>query len=930
MKIKFESTQDYQLAAVNAVVDVFEGQPLSLSSFEYAFSAGNSSIRLTDHGIANNLVLNEGQILNNLKAVQEKNHITISDQLVSTKSVQGGAHECKLNFSIEMETGTGKTYTYIRTIYRLNQLYGFKKFLIVVPSVAIREGAVKNLKITFDHFQELYGNPSLNFKVYDPRALTILRNFATSNNIEILVINIDSFAKDGNVINNGREIGIRPIEFIQQTRPIVIVDEPQNMETDIRRSAINNLNPLFTLRYSATHKNHYNQIYSLNPVRAYELGLVKQIEVDGVTANNDFNTAFIKLINVDANTKNFKVRLLIHGLSLFDVTEKIVSASLGDDLFELSGGREVYRDGFILNSVSCNAGKYQVEFSNGMVLSEDEAIGYKSEQLIKYQIERTIFHHFEKEVRYWKKMGQYAPIKVLSLFFIDKVSNYRQYDENGSPKKGKYALWFEEIFERYIEKYHPLYPDLFTLAPPESYFAVEEVHESDIPSLHPEYWNAAVVHNGYFSKDRKGNFKDTKGSSQDDEDTYSLIMKDKERLLSLNEPLRFIFSHSALREGWDNPNIFQICTLNESKSEIKKRQEIGRGLRLAVDSEGTQVRDKRINILTVVANETYETFSAGLQKEIMEETSVEFKDKIRDANKKEQIKLSKELTVENYPLLFDIWEKISQKTRYSVAFDSATLIKRVITDLSNYNIIPLTKRPLMESRSGILNFSDTGIDSKLSQSAIKYADANQYLIPDIYSYIQSRVDISRKTIFEILKTSNRLKEVLINPQIFLDNVVKCIKNNLNKLLVEGLKYEEINGQKYQMTLFELEEVEDHLAALFAVSKPEKSPYNFIPIDSTIESEFASECEADDNVKFFFKIPRGFKIPTPIGNYNPDWAIVFQDQKKMYFVAETKGTLDRQYLREVERMKIECGEKHFALFKKSGVEYHLAVNAKDLY
>ncbi|CAM4174279.1 type III restriction enzyme [Pedobacter westerhofensis] len=930
MKIKFESTQDYQLAAVNSVVEVFEGQPLSLSSFEYAFRAGNSSIRLTDHGIANNLVLNEDQILENLKELQLKNRLAVSEQLVSNKSGADSNQNCKLNFSIEMETGTGKTYTYIRTIYRLNQLYGFKKFVVVVPSIAIREGALKNLKITFEHFQELYNNPSLNFKVYDPRALTILRNFATSNNIEILVINIDSFAKDGNVINNSREIGIRPIEYIQKSRPIVIVDEPQNMETEIRRAAINNLNPLFTLRYSATHKNHYNLIYSLNPVKAYELGLVKQIEVDGVTANHDYNTAFVKLVNVDANTKHFKVRLLIHCLSLFDVADKVVSASLGDDLFELSGGREVYRDGYILNSISNQDGKYLVEFSNGIVLSEDEAIGFRSDELLKYQIERTIYHHFEKEVRYWKRMGHYAPIKVLSLFFIDKVSHYRQYDEQGNPVKGKYAIWFEEIFNRYIKKYQPLYPDLFTLAPPESYFAIDGVHESDIPSLHPEYWNAQMVHNGYFSKDKKGNFKDTKGSSQDDEDTYSLIMKDKERLLSLNEPLRFIFSHSALREGWDNPNIFQICTLNESKSEVKKRQEIGRGLRLAVDSEGTQVRDKRINILTVIANESYENFSAGLQKEILDETSVEFVNKIRDANKKEQIKLSKELTAENFPLLFDIWEKISQKTRYSVAFNSTKLIQKVLADLANYNIVPLTKQPLMESRSGVLNFTDTGINSKLSQSASKYTEANLYPIPDIYSYVQSRVDISRQTIFEILKGSNRLKEVLVNPQTFLDNIIKCIKNNLNKLLVEGLKYEEVNGQKYQMTLFELEEVEGHLADLFTVCKPEKSPFNFIAVDSAIESVFAGDCEADDNIKFFFKIPRGFKIPTPIGNYNPDWAIVFQDQKKMYFVAETKGTLDRQYLREVERMKIECGEKHFALFKNSGVEYHLAVNARDLY
>jgi len=930
MKIKFESSQDYQLSAIQAVIDIFEGQPLASGNFETSFVIKNSSIAFTEKGIANNLLVSEAQILQNVKSIQLRNNIPISKNLVVSVSDDNEIEHSRLNFTIEMETGTGKTYTFLRSIYKLNEIYGFKKFVIVVPGIAIREGAIKNLEVTYDHFQELYDNPPINFNLYDSKNLVPLRNFSVSNAIEILVINIDSFTKDNNVINNTRETGIKPIEYIQATNPIVIIDEPQNMETEIRRTAIGNLKSLCTLRFSATHKNFYNLIYSLNPVQAYDLGLVKQIEVDGVTANSDFNTPFIKLLNFEQNKNSIKAKITIHAQSLFDVKEKTVSANVGSDLFELSGGREIYRDGYILNDIKIINGKCKIEFSNSITLNQDEEIGRKSDQLIKYQIERTIYHHFEKEVQYIKKFGTHAPIKVLSLFFIDKVSNYREYDESGNPLKGKFALWFEEIFEKYVLKYKPLYPDLFNPAPPEAYFETSGVHETDIPSLHPDYWNANRSHNGYFSKDRKGTFKDTKGTSQDDEDTYSLIMRDKERLLSLNEPLRFIFSHSALREGWDNPNIFQICTLNESKSELKKRQEIGRGLRLCVDGSGNQIRDKRINILTVIANETYEAFSSSLQKEIMDETSVDFSSRVKNANDKLKVKLSKEITEDNFPLLFDIWDKISQQTKYQVKYDSDKLVEKILQDLESYNIIPFTRKPLIESKSALLNFTGSGIESRLSETAIKYADAETYLIPDIYYYIQSRIDITRNTIFQILSRTNRLSELQTNPQMFLDNIINSIRRNLNKLLVEGLKYEEISGLKYKMTLFKFDEVENYLANLFEVSKPEKTLYNYIPVESEIENQFAKDCESDEKVKFFFKLPRGFKIPTPMGNYNPDWAIVFQNNIKVYFVAETKGTLDRQSLRELEKMKIECGEKHFALFKPSGVEYHLAVTSRDLY
>lgn len=929
IKLRFESSQSHQLSGVKAITDLFEGQPLAKGESEISFSMEGASIALTEKGIGNNLIISDEQILKNVQTVQKRNGIVLSESLIPSYTEDKQTEFTRYNFTIEMETGTGKTYTYLRSIYELNKVYGFKKFVIVVPSVAIKEGAVKSLQITHEHFQTLYGNPSINYVMYDGRNYTSLKNFATSNAIQILVINIDSFAKDANTINTIRETGVKPIEYLQATNPIVIIDEPQRMETDIRRLAIYNLNPLCTLRYSATHRNFYNLVYSLNPVQAYDLGLVKQIEVDGITANSDFNTAFLRIVGFEQKKKSLKAMIAIHVQSLFDVKEKIVKVFIGDDLFALSGGREIYKDGYIINSMHVADEKVIVEFSNGLILSQDEEVGRKSDDVLKYQIDRAVYHHFEKEVKYWKGVSNYKPIKVLTLFFIDKVANYREYNDH-EVKKGKFAIWFEEIFNNYVHKYRLLYPDLFNPSPKDIYFDTKKVHETDIPVLHPEYWNVSRIHNGYFSKDKKGNFKDTKGTTKDDDDTYTLIMRDKERLLSLDEPLRFIFSHSALKEGWDNPNVFQICTLNESKSQEKKRQEIGRGLRLPVDSSGQRVQDKRINILTIIANESYEDFSRALQEEIQEETSVEFTGRIKDARDKASIKLSKELTIENYPLLHDIWKRISHKTRYRVEYSTDELIKRTVFELKDFNKVPMVKRPILEARTAKLNYTGAGVESKLTDARMKAADEIRYQIPDVYAYIQNRVDITRTTIFEILKRSERYNELEINPQLFLEKVVGAIQRTLNNLLVEGVKYEHINGQQYQMALFNNEEIETYLSNLFKVSKENKTVFNYIPVDSSIENNFARDCEADENVKFFFKLPREFKVATPIGNYIPDWAVILENNNRVYFVAESKSTFDTQLLHGIEAMKIECGKKHFALFQPLGVEYRVAVELKDLY
>ncbi len=527
-----------------------------------------------------------------------------------------------------METGTGKTYVYLRSIYELNKLYGFRKFVVVVPSVAIREGVLKNLEITHAHFQNLYGNVPLNFQVYNSTKVSSLRGFATGNNIEILVLNIDSFAKDENIINkpNDKLNGQKPLEFIQCTRPIVMVDEPQNMETEKRKASIANLNALCTLRFSATHRNLYNLIYILNPVKAYDLGLVKQIEVDSIMQENAYNDAFVSLESISATTTKVTARLSIFRNEKGGVKKKTVKVETGNDLYQLSNEREVYRSGFVVNSID-TVGQF-LTFSNGQTVFAGESQGGLTDVMMKTQIRKTIEEHLKKE----KQLNRLA-IKVLSLFFIDRVANYRQYDLAGNPKKGKFAEWFEEIYGEYISK--PTFKEL-------DKFGVEETHK------------------GYFSQDKKGTLKDTSGETKVDDDTYRLIMKDKENLLNLDNSLRFIFSHSALREGWDNPNVFQICTLNETKSDMKKRQEIGRGLRLAVNQSGVRTYDQNINRLTVIANESYDDFAKALQKEIETDCGVQFTGRIK--NKHERVAITYRKGFENDLLFLEIWEKLKPKT----------------------------------------------------------------------------------------------------------------------------------------------------------------------------------------------------------------------------------------------------------------------------
>ena len=865
MILQFDPNQSFQLDAIKSIVDLFEGQPLNQSELDFTFS--DTSLQFSETGVGNRIVLNDEQILKNLQSVQRQNEIElISDKL-------DGMH-----FSIEMETGTGKTYVYLRTIYELNKNYGFKKFVIVVPSVAIREGVIKNLQITNEHFQNLYDKTPVNFEVYDSRKVSNLRGFATNNNIQILVINIDSFAKDENIINkpNDKLTGKKPIEFIQYTNPIVIVDEPQNMETLIRKKAIENLNYCCTLRYSATHTNFYNLVYSLNPVQAYDLGLVKHIEVDSVVSENDFNDAFISLERVSSTATQTSARIRIIQNTNKGVIKKAVSVKVGDDLYKLSNNREIYKNGYIINEIDVS--NECISLSNGDDIFVGESRGGITDEIMKFQIEKTIEEHFKKE-RILQKKG----IKVLSLFFIDRVANYRRYDELGNLLKGKFAVWFEEIFNKYSEKI--AYKDLIP-------FPINEVH------------------NGYFAQDKKGHFKDSQkaAKSQDDIDTFKLIMKEKEKLLDSNVPLRFIFSHSALREGWDNPNVFQICTLNETKSELKKRQEIGRGLRLSVNQNGERIFDNNINRLTVIANESYEDFAKQLQKEIEDDCGVSFKGRIK--NKRDRVKVEYRKGFDLDENFKEIWERIKYKTTYRVNYQTSDLIYKASKEIKE--IPPITKTVLKSTKTAI-KYDNKGVDFEIKGSKKIFLE-NEFLIPDVLNYIQNKTGLTRSTILQILKNSNRLNDVLINPQLFMDFVVQKVKDVLNELIIDGIKYEKIGNKEYEMHLFEDDEINIYLDKLkFEVKNNKKTIYDkIIPLDSNVEYEFAKECESRDDIEFYFKLPFWFHIKTPIGKYNPDWALIKKNETKVYFVAETKS--EGQQLLESETQKIKCGKAHFREFE----------------
>ena len=896
-----------------------------------------------------------------------------------------------------METGTGKTYVYLRTIFELNNRYGFTKFVIVVPSVAIKEGVYKSLQITQDHFRSLYSGTPVDYFLYDSAKLGQVRNFATSPQIQIMVVTVGAInKKDVNNLYKDSEKtgGEKPIDLIKATRPILIVDEPQSVDGGLGgrgAEALKAMDPLCTLRYSATHADKHHMVYRLDAVDAYERKLVKQIELASATVEDAHNKPYVHLLSTSNQRGTISAKVELDVKAAGKVRRQLKVVQDGDDL-EQTTGRAVYSD--------CLIGEIRVERGNefmelrvpggehylrpGETWGDVDALAVQREM-----IRRTIREHLDKEKRL-RPQG----IKVLSLFFIDAVNRYRGYDEDGNPVKGDYALMFEEEYRRLAN--HPDYHTLF--------------QEVDLTSA------TEKVHNGYFSIDRKkvgGHtvevFKDTGGNSKADDDTYNLIMKDKEKLLSLDTPLKFIFSHSALREGWDNPNVFQICALRDIRTERERRQTIGRGLRLCVNQNGERLRGFDVNTLTVVAMESYEEFAENLQREIEQDTGIRFgvvedhqfaaipiadedgqmtplgfeaskvlwnhlraegyidiqgriQDSLRKALKEETFVVPADFTEQRAEIakvlrklagrleikdaderrsvrprqaalnsveFKALWDRIKYKTTYRVAFDNEDLLEKCARALREAPPIPKTR---LQWRKADVTIGQSGVEATETVGAATVVlDEADIELPDVLTELQNRTQLTRRSIQRILSGSRRLDDFKRNPQQFIEIAGQAINICKRQALVDGIKYQRMGDDHYfAQELFEKEELTGYLKNMLAASK---SVYEHVVYESDIEANFADQLEKNTAVKIYAKLPGWFAVPTPLGSYNPDWAVLIDsgEAERFYFVVETKGSPFVGDLRISESAKIECGKAHFIAVKveESPARYEVATTVEEL-
>ena len=840
--------------------------------------------------VANRLDLSEADLLEKLRGVQEDQGIEADDELkfiagALPEDVQddsGGAVRFP-NFSVEMETGTGKTYVYLRTAMELFRRFGLRKFIIVVPSVAVREGVLKTLQVTEAHLKALYYNPPYRYYAYNSANLSQVRQFAFSDGLEIMVMTIAAFARAENVIRQStdRLQGDRPLNLIQATRPVTILDEPQNMESENRVAALASLHPLFALRYSATHRNPYNLIYRLTPYDAYRQGLVKRIEVASVIEEDNRNRPFVRLNDVRIRSKKPVAGLAVHKLMKSGaIKEAVVTVKGGDDL-EKKTGRVDYQ-GYIVEEISYG-GRF-IRFANNVELRAGEFVGVEKHTIFEAQLRYTVEEHFRKQARF-RDEG----IKVLSLFFIDKVDNYVAADGI-----------VRQLFDRAFNELKESYPD----------------------------WRdreAEDVRSAYFAtRSRKAGaveYLDTTGRSKADEEAFSLIMRRKEDLLSFEEPVSFIFSHSALREGWDNPNVFQICTMREVGSDTERRQQVGRGVRLPVNQSGERIQDERINVLTVVASETYERFVAQLQGEIEAEYGRDgTPPKPPNARRKTTLRLRKAHTLQ--PEFRELWNRIKHKTRYAVTVDPARLIEDVLPELDDAAI----RKPRVSISKAEVIANDKNTFEALTQSGARTAIdlAGRYPLPNLVEIMENLMEntsppmrVSRRTLLEIFQRTGNRAAALDNPHEFATVAVGIVKNKLADQLVEGIRYEKID-EWYEMSLFaaEIETWADYIAPSTEQNGAGGTHiYDGVPFDSgTIEKPFIEALERRRDVKLYIKLPSWFSITTPIGGYNPDWAIVMENPEGgddvLYLVRETKGTLNLDELRQAEKRKILCGRKHF--------------------
>ena len=1000
MKLRFKH-QKFQADAAKAVVDVFAGQPYLTPSYMMDRGSGHYQQSLTEEedftGWSNQKIvpeLNDRLILEHINKIQRANQIKPSTKL-----------EGRFNLTIEMETGVGKTYTYIKTMYELNRAYGWSKFIVVVPSIAIREGVYKSFQMTQEHFAEEYGK-KIRFFIYNSTQLTEIDRFASDNSINVMIINSQAFNAKG---KDARRIYMkldefrsrRPIDIIAKTNPIVIIDEPQSVEGKQTKENLKQFNPLMTLRYSATHKSDsiYNMIYRLDAMEAYNKRLVKKIAVKGITESGSTATEsyiYLESINLSKAAPTATIQFDMKGATGIRKITRTVSE--GYNLYDNSGHMEEYKQGFVVSRI--DGRDDSVEFINGIKLYAGDVIGKVSEdQLRRIQIRETILSHIQRERELF-----YKGIKVLSLFFIDEVAKYKQYDAAGQPMNGIYAEMFEE-------EYKDIISNLQIGMGEDDYMK----YLSAIP--------ADKTHAGYFSIDKKGRMIDSKiarkETTTDDVDAYDLIMKNKELLLDRNpkkSPVRFIFSHSALREGWDNPNVLQICTLKQSSSDVRKRQEVGRGLRLCVNQDGERMDTNvlgndvhNVNILTVIASESYDSFAKGLQNEIAEAvadrptavTAELFIGKvIKDDKGNEQIvdgdtgraihfdlivngyidkkgvltdkyyedkangelKVAEEVAdsaasvIEIIDSIYDsramqpenarsnnvelevdesklampefkaLWEKINSKSVYVVDFDTEELIRKSIDLLDRklrvskiYFKVETGAMEQIKSKEDLVNGASFVKEESASYCNVVAASSNVKY--DLIGKLVDETGLTRKAVIQILQgiqpeTFNQFKN---NPEEFIIKAAALINDEKATAIVEHITYD-VMDDKYGTDVFTDPTIKGRLGV--NAMKAKKHLYDHIVYDSSNEQAFATELDTNTNVAVYVKLPDGFYISTPVGHYNPDWAIAFYEGtvKHIYFVAETKGSMNSMQLRLIEESKIHCAREHFKAISNGEVIY----------
>lgn len=1009
MKLQFRH-QKFQADAAKAVVSVFAGQPYRTPSYMMDKGDENYQISMMDEemftGWSNHKIvpeLNDALILEHLQKIQRENQIQPSEKL-----------EGRYNLTIEMETGVGKTYTYIKTMYELNKHYGWSKFIIVVPSIAIREGVFKSFQVTEEHFAEEYGK-KIRFFIYNSARLTEIDHFASDNSIHVMIINSQAFNAKG---KDARRIYMkldafrsrRPIDIIAKTNPILIIDEPQSVEGKQTKENLKQFNPLMTLRYSATHKSDslYNMVYRLDAMEAYNKRLVKKIAVKGITASGTTATEsyiYLESINLSKSAPTATIQFEMKGAKGIRKVSRIVSE--GFNLYDYSGQMEEYKEGYVVSRI--DGRDDSIEFLNGIKLYAGDIVGQvNEEQIRRIQIRETIDSHLKREEELFHK-----GIKVLSLFFIDEVAKYKQYDEAGNPENGIYADIFEQEYQDILEYRQR------TMGDTEYQKYLEAISAKD-------------THAGYFSIDKKGKMIDPKLSGKetttDDVDAYDLIMKNKELLLDRNpkkSPVRFIFSHSALREGWDNPNVFQICTLKQSGSDVRKRQEVGRGLRLCVNQDGERMDSNilgndvhRVNVLTVIASESYDSFAKALQSELAEavadrprEVTVElFLGKVlKDHQGNEQpvdkdladeihyelimnryidrkraltdnyyedkangnLKLSEELAeyttsivdilssiydpkqmlAENarsnnvelqldeeklaMPEFKELWNKINAKTVYVVDFDTGELVRKSISSLDkNLRVSEIYFKVESGSMEEIQSKEElvSGDSFKKHNTGKRNntVSANSNVPYDLVGKLVEGTNLTRKAVVEILQgvKKNTFELFKTNPEEFIIKATALINDEKAGAIIEHISYD-LMDEKYGMEVFTDPSIKGRLGS--NVMKAEKHLYDHILYDSKNEKDFATELDTNSDVAVYVKLPDGFYISTPVGRYNPDWAIAFYEGtvKHIYFVAETKGSMNSMQLRLIEDSKIHCAREHFKAISNSEVVYDVVDSYKSL-